>query len=1112
MKNEFRNIITMIVLSVGLATMTTVVMAQEPISYYDYVRSELDWYTIETDHFLVHYHSDETGAGSRTARVVARIAEDVYEPLTSLYDYRPDTKVSFILKDYEDYSNGAAYFFDNMIEIWAPALSSNFRGDHNWLRNVISHEFTHMIQVQKTMKASRRLPFFYLQYLDYETVRRPDVLYGFPNVIASYPVPILNNPAWLAEGTAQFQREWMDYDRWDSHRDMMLRTQVLAGTELSLNDMGGFYSHTSLMRESVYNHGFAFTQYLVHRFGEESLKTLSAELGNWSNWNFQQAAKDAFGVRGETIYGDWMAELRGYYSSHAPSGTSSPEILEAEGFHNYYPRISPDLSQIAFLSNRGQDFGRTSVWVKDLGAESTARLVLDESILGHAPAYTCAFGHRIVSTATGPIAWTADGSGLIYAKTHDTDKGHLYLDLYRFNLETEKSTRLTWNQRADSPSVSPDGKWIVFIQKGDGTTNLRLFSHQDDAAEGAEIASLTTFDDGTQVTDPVWSPDGEWIYFGLSRAHGRDIYRVRRNGEELEAVLDSVADERSPTFDPDGNMIFASDRSGIFNLYRLMPGGTTVAITDEAGGAFMPFVSSSGQLTYSRFEASGYKIAYENSIPGTAAPADYRAPDFLIKSQRVRHLTREQSELNERDDSDLRSFSADESQSFATRYDPVFTSFSFLPVLRLDQYVSRKRRLTDIRLKDRTRGETLWRNTKVGVYAATREVLGGLSFFGGLLIGPGSGDASSIGDFFAPSNLLDLERDAFLQVDYARSLPFFHKRWAPQLSVQLFNIIRNVENGLSIEEFPCTACFPETTLADLSYNLWQVDVLAKSKISRVLLSEVGYRYSPYRVKTKSFYSKELRQFVPSSSSRYFIGRAYHAKLIFESFASHRDMNVVPHGIRAELSFEREKGRLLESFDIQDGLLQPVYDRSTINRLSFFARGGFKLPGWPGEGVHGIGFRTRYSTILGEVQDDFYNEYLGGLTGARGYPFYALGGNETLWFQASYLFPVFPRIGKQLLFTYVDKIYLRVFADAALAWSGDWPGFGESKKDAGAEIRIGLGSYYLLPTAFFISSTYGLDSFEFQLDEGFVTPDGQRFVRYGKAWQWHVGILFGFDQF
>ncbi len=1090
--------------------------AQEPIAYYDYVRSDLDWYTIETEHFLVHYHAGENGEGSRTARVVSRIAEDVFEPITSLYDYRPDTKVSFILKDFEDYSNGAAYFFDNMIEIWSPALQTTFRGDHNWLRNVITHEFTHMVQVQKTMKASRRLPFFYLQYLDYEEVLRPDVLYGFPNIIASYAVPVLNNPAWLAEGTAQFQRDWLDYDRWDAQRDMLLRTQVLAGEQLTLEEMGGFYSHNSLMRESVYNHGFAFTRYLADRFGEDGLRTLSVSLGQWGNSNFEQATKEAFGIRGEELYADWMATLSEHYSATRRDSHSSPEILESEGFHNYYPRFSPDGSRLVYLSNKGQDYSRTSVWIKDLTEESTAELILDDAILGPRLAYTCSLGHRVVSAASGSVAWTRDGKSLIYSKTRDTPTGHLYLDLYRYDISAKKSKRLTKNQRASHPAMSPDGKHIAFIQQGDGTTNIWLAPYESSETETLSASAVTKFADGSQVSDPVFSPSGEWIYFGFSNAsgngHGRDVYRIRPSGEDLEVVLANEWDERTPGFDVDGNLLFASDKTGIFNLYRYRDGEDAVAVTDESGGAFMPNVSTSGRLAYSRYEASGYKIASEKRTPNSASPLPYEAPDYLIQFDITDAQTGRQKALNDADDSDIRAFSAQEWSEEAAPYKPVFTSFSFLPVLRLDQYVSKRRSRADIRLKDRSRGETLWRNTKVGLYAGTREVLGGLSFFGGLLIGPGSGSASTPGDFLAPSNLLDLERDAFLQVDYARGLPFLKKRWSPQLSVQLFNIRRNVESGLTIEEFPCTACFPETTTTDLSYNLWQVDFLAKNKLNRVMLLESGYRYSPYRVKTKSFFSRELGLSVPSSSSRYYIGRAYHTRLIFESFAPHRDMNVVPHGLRAELGIDSERGRLLDNFEVEDGILSPVYERSTVNRVTLTARGGMKLGGWPGEGVHGVGFRMRASTILGGEKDDFYNDYVGGLTGARGYPFYAMGGNETLWFQVSYLFPVLPRINKQFLFTYIDKMYLRLYADAAWAWSDEWPGVGGARKDAGAEIRFGLGSYYILPTAFFISGTYGLDEFEFQLDDGFVTPDGEQFVQYGKSWQWHVGVLFGFDQF
>jgi len=111
----------------------------------EFYHPELTWRTIETEHFYVHYH---TGA-ERTARVVAKVAEDIYAPVTTLYHHRPDGKVSFVIKDFDDYSNGAAYFFDNKVEIWASALDFDLRGTHNWLRNVVTHEFTHIVQIQR---------------------------------------------------------------------------------------------------------------------------------------------------------------------------------------------------------------------------------------------------------------------------------------------------------------------------------------------------------------------------------------------------------------------------------------------------------------------------------------------------------------------------------------------------------------------------------------------------------------------------------------------------------------------------------------------------------------------------------------------------------------------------------------------------------------------------------------------------------------------------------------------------------------------------------------------------------------------------------------------------
>ena len=1189
--------------------------AQVRPAFFDYVRPGLDWYTIETEHFNILFHADTAGTGSsRTAQVVARIAEDIYAPITNLYRHRPSGKVAIILKDYEDYSNGAAYFFDNKIEIWAPALDTPLRGDRNWLRNVITHEFTHIVQVQKTMKANRRLPFFYLQFLGYEEVKRPDVLYGYPNVLVTYPIPTLSNPAWLAEGTAQYQRAGLHYDRWDAHRDMLLRTRVLAGEELSLGEMGGFYSHTSLMREGVYNHGFAFTSYLAQTYGESALREVSAALGQWGNWNVERAIGSALGTGGTEVYRDWIAALReGYESGTADvrENLVEGELLEEEGFFNFYPRFSPDGGRLAYVSNQGESFSRTSLYVQDL--ESGEKLSYEMKGFGGAGrVHTCAFGHKLRSGVGGAFAWRPDGQAIVYARARDTREGYLYSDLYELDLETKKEKRLTRNLRAAAPAYAPGGQQIAFVQQNDGSTNLALFDLATEA-----VTPITDDQDGTQANDPTWHPSGAWIYFDRTGDAGRDLYRVRPDGTGLEAVLATDYDERSPAFDEAGDFLyFSSDRNGIFNLYRMRLGmgeresgreggggigmeerkrggmeerrrggleengqsgrngkeGQDVMgrentkpetsnpkqsyptpnaepripnferLTNVLGGAFMPAVSPSGAVAFAQYQWDGYKIALFDEAPAlseAAMTSVYAPPAITQKREDEAIAAAEWTGLNAFNDRDVRPLAtgavtavrttgrfaieeggeeetageqtseAEEVRLAVEGYAPLFTSFSFFPALRLDQYTS-PRSTADARLAGRTRGETLLRNTKAGVYVSSREILEGMTLFGGLLVGPASSEATSAGDFFSPSRLISLERDAFIQFDYNKGFGLFPQRWAPQVSIELYNLRRNVEGGLDIEEFPCTACLPDTTFADLAYNLWEANISIRSKVNRALLLEAGYRYSPYRVTTERFFSRELQQSIDASSSRYYIGRAYRFKAYVEAMRPDRDMDVVPEGLRLEAMYEYEPGRLLERFEVEDGLLVPSYQRYGVHRLLLDARFGMRLPGSPLGGAHGLGFRLHASGIPGDPVDAFFNDYVGGLIGARGYPFYALGGNQALWFQTSYLVPLLPRIERQVAFLYLDKLYARLYADAAMAWSGAWPGLSDVRKDVGAELRLRLGSFYLLPTSVFLSGTYSLDAFDFRLDDDFVTPEGRSSVRYGNEWLWHFGVLFEFD--
>jgi len=62
------------------------VYSQTSPLYYDYSHNHLEWFTIEGEHFLIHFQE----GNSRSAKVTARIAEEIYKPITELYQYEPD--------------------------------------------------------------------------------------------------------------------------------------------------------------------------------------------------------------------------------------------------------------------------------------------------------------------------------------------------------------------------------------------------------------------------------------------------------------------------------------------------------------------------------------------------------------------------------------------------------------------------------------------------------------------------------------------------------------------------------------------------------------------------------------------------------------------------------------------------------------------------------------------------------------------------------------------------------------------------------------------------------------------------------------------------------------
>ena len=128
------------------------------------------------------------------------------------------------------------------------------------------------------------------------------------------------------------------------------------------------------------------------------------------------------------------------------------------------------------------------------------------------------------------------------------------------------------------PSWSPEGKEIVCSTKGQNTPSTRNSSPSAlwivDVESGGK--RVVTENDAMQ---PTWSPSGARIafWFRPPNAGRSDVATISKNGGEVEVVTKDASTNWNPVWSPDGKFLyFASDRNGNMSFWRL-------AIEEETG-------------------------------------------------------------------------------------------------------------------------------------------------------------------------------------------------------------------------------------------------------------------------------------------------------------------------------------------------------------------------------------------------------------------------------------------------------------------------------------------------------------------------------------------------
>ena len=546
------------------------------------VAPNLDWRTLKTPHFYVHFNPPTESL----ARRIAADAERAYIELSKEL-HPPRGSIDIVISDDVDFSNGSATPTPtNRIVIYAnpPVSESALRYTNDWGQLVVTHELTHIFHLDRSRG---------VWALGQRIFGRAPLL--FPN---SY------SPSWLTEGLAVYEESRIagaGRIEGSEHR-MIARAAAIDHRFPGIGALSLAQGHFPF-GETAYSFGSLFVDYLAKTRGESHVREfVDKASANLIPYLVDIPAKRSFGVTFSRGWKQFQDSVGRSIRAEPAEPLAGWKQLTGDGTFVLAPRWLSD-SSIIFSGTPGREsFGAYRV-----GLDGRRTRI----------------GRR---NSRSPNVLLRDGS-LLYAQLDFVNQYQERSDLWVQRGGRER--QLTFGQRLTSPDARADGE-IVAAQIIPGATRLVRVS-----ADGKRVTPLTTGGFDEQWTEPRWSRAGDrivasrWLRGNLSQ-----IVVIDTTGRIVHTVSSGNSVEATPSWlASDAGILYSSDRSGAAQIYverfadsRTFADAATFRLSNVGTGLFEPISAPNGSRTAAViFRSDGYHLGVADASSGGERVDDYRA-------------------------------------------------------------------------------------------------------------------------------------------------------------------------------------------------------------------------------------------------------------------------------------------------------------------------------------------------------------------------------------------------------------------------------------------------------------------------------------------------------